>query len=92
MSVRDGVVSAASFDSHGGRCREVDSGSVLLLGSEVTCLMFNTDACGRVCMISENGDPEVSGPSACGMNDAYRRMIPVFWAVFIMRPYHQAFR
>ena len=29
-------------------------------------------------MISENGDPEVSGPSACGINDAYRRMIPVF--------------
>ena len=34
---------------------------------------------------AKNRDPEVSGPSACGMNDAYRRMIPVFWAVFIMR-------
>ena len=58
----------------------------------VTCLVSNTDACGRTDMISENGAPEVSGPSACGMNDAYRRMIPVFWAVFIMRPYHRALR
>ena len=52
----------------------------------VTCHVFNTDACGRIFMISENGAPEVSGPSACGMNDVYRRMIPMFWAVFIMRP------
>ena len=49
-------------------------------------VLVNTDACGRVCMISENGVPEVSGPSACGLNDVYRRMIPMFWAVFIMRP------
>ena len=41
-------------------------------------LVCNTDACGRVFMISKNGDLEVSGPFACGMNDADRRMIPVF--------------
>jgi hypothetical protein len=49
-------------------------------------VLFNTDACGRTFTTSEKGAPGVSGPSACGMNDVYRRVIPMFWAVFIMRP------
>ena len=58
------------------------------VGSGTGCCLpyVNTDACGRVFTICENGDPEVSGPSTCGMNDANLRMVPVFWAVFIMRP------
>ena len=80
MSVRGSAVSASSPDPHGGRCRKVDSSAGCYMS------LFNTDACGRTITSSENGDPGVSGPSACGINDAYRRVIPLVGAVCITRP------